>query len=64
MLFVSSLAQEGLSYSSIKVYLSAVRNLHVSAGLYDLYAKQFTPRLELVLLVLKRKILEVKAGYL
>ena len=34
LMFVSYLARQGLSQASIKVYLSAVRNLHVSAGLH------------------------------
>lgn len=49
LLFVSYLAQQGLSHTSIKVYLSAVRLLHISAGLHDQFTQQTTPRLELVL---------------
>ena len=48
-MFVSYLARQGLSQASIKVYLSEVRNLHVSAGLHKEFSKQLTPRLELVL---------------
>ena len=54
-MFVSYLAQQGLSQASIKVYLSAVRNLHVSAGLHEEFSKQLTPRLELVLKGIKKE---------
>lgn len=53
-MFVSHLAQEGLAHQSIKVYLSAVRNLHVSAGLHAEFEKQLTPRLQLVLKGIKK----------
>ena len=33
LLFMASLGKEGLSYKTIKLYLSAVRHLHVSYGL-------------------------------
>ena len=46
-MFVSYLAQQGLSQASIKVYLSAVRKLH--AGLHEEFSKQLIPRLELIL---------------
>jgi len=55
MLFTSHLAKEGLSHQSIKVYLSAVRNLHVTAGQHDAYSKALTPRLELVLKGIKKE---------
>ena len=54
-MFVSYLAQQGLSQASIKVYLSAVRNLHVSAGLHKEFSKQLTPRLELVIKGIKKE---------
>ena len=54
-MFVSYLAQQGLSQAPIKVYLSAVRNLHVSAGLHEEFSKQLTPRLELVLKGIKKE---------
>ena len=53
-MFVSHLAQEGLAHTSIKVYLSAVRNLHISAGLHEVFSRQLTPRVELVLKGIKR----------
>lgn len=48
-MFISFLAQEGLAYTSIKVYLSAVRSLHVAAGLHEIFSSQLTPRVEQVL---------------
>ena len=53
-MFVSHLAQQGLTHQTIKVYLSAVRNLHVSAGLHNQFAAQLTPRLEMVLKGIKK----------
>ena len=53
-MFVSHLAQEGLAHTSIKVYLSAVRNLHISAGLHIQFTKALTPRLELVMKGIKK----------
>ena len=48
-MFASHLAKEGLAHASIKVYLSAVRNMHITAGLHQEFATQLTPHLELVL---------------
>ena len=53
-MFVGHLAQQGLAYQTIKVYLSAVRNLHVSAGLHNEFVEQLTPRLEMVLKGIKK----------
>ena len=53
-MFVSHLTQEGLAHTSIKVYLSAVRNLHISAGLHIQFTKALTPRLELVMKGIKK----------
>lgn len=53
-MFVSHLAQQGLSHQTIKVYLSAVRNLHVTAGMHNEFADQLTPRLEMVLKGIKK----------
>ena len=49
LLFVTHLARQGLTYGTIKVYLSAVSNLHVTAGLHNAFAAQLTPRLVTVL---------------
>ena len=32
LLFIAHLAKEGLAYTSIKVYLSAIRSMHVTSG--------------------------------
>ena len=53
-MFVGHLAQQGLSHQTIKVYLSAVRNLHVTAGLHQEFSGQLTPRLEMVLKGIKK----------
>lgn len=49
MLFATHLASTNISHATIKVYLSAVRNLHVSAGYRDHFNLQLTPRLQQVL---------------
>ena len=54
LLFVAHLAQSHLSYSTIKVYLSAIRHLHLTAGLLDTFSAQSTPRLAQVLQGIKR----------
>ena len=48
-LFATHLASINLSYTTIKVYLSAVRHLHASEGYHDHFNRQLTPRLQLVL---------------
>ena len=48
-LFATHLASINLSYTTIKVYLSAMRNLHVSEGYHERFNLQLTPRLQLVL---------------
>ena len=53
-MFVSHLAQQGLTHQTIKVYLSAVRNLYITAGLHNQFAAQLTPRLEMVLKGIKK----------
>ena len=58
LLFASYLAKQGLAHTTIKVYLSAVRNLHVSAGLHKQFAQQLTPHLEMVLRGIKREYLK------
>ena len=53
-MFVSHLAQEGLSHTTIKVYLSAVRYQHITAGFYNEFASHLTPKLEMVLKGIKK----------
>ena len=57
MLFASYLAQQGLAHAIIMVYLSAVRNLHVSSCLHQEFTQQLTPRLEMVLQGIKKNYL-------
>ena len=54
-MFVGHLAQQGLAHTSIKVYLSAVRSLHVAAGQHKEFAQQLTPRLQQVLTGVKKE---------
>lgn len=55
MLFTAHLAEEGLSHQTIKVYLSAVRNLHVTTGFHNEFNKALSPRLELILKGIKKE---------
>ena len=54
LLVVGHLAQEGLAHSSIKVYLSVLRNLHITAGLHNKSSQQLMPQMELVLKGIKK----------
>ena len=54
LLFVSHLAKSGLRHGTIKVYLSAVRHMHVSCGKHSEFTTQLTPRLQQVLKGIKR----------
>ena len=49
LLFTVHLATEGISTSTIKVYLSAIRSFHVASGRHDDFARQLTPRLQQVI---------------
>ena len=53
-LFITYLATENISYKTIKVYLSAVRHMHVSAGMFSEFALHLTPRLQLTLKGIQR----------
>ena len=55
LMFVSQLIREGLAHQSIKRYLSAVRNLHITAGLHEEFSKELTPKLETVLRSIKKQ---------
>ena len=54
MLFATDLATSGLAYTSIKVYLAAVRHLHVTKGKHSQFTAQLTPRLQQVLKGIKK----------
>ena len=45
--FVAHLTNEGLAHSTIKVYLSAIYNLHITTGHHQASASQLVPRVEL-----------------
>ena len=55
VLFVSHLAESNIAYATIKVYLAAVRQLHVSTGLHVQFSLQLTPRLQQVLRGIKKR---------
>ena len=54
MLFVTHLATANISLATIKVYLSAVRHMHVSKGLHDKFNQQLTLWLQLILRGIKK----------
>ena len=54
-LFISHLASSNISQGTIKVYLSAVRHMHVCKGLHNHYNRQITPRLHLILRGIKKR---------
>ena len=49
MLFVSHLANLGLTHSTIKVYLSSICHLHITQGKHSQFSTELTPRLQQVL---------------
>jgi len=48
-MFVAHLANEGLSHQTIKLYLSAIRHLHIVSGLGDPFVGDPFPRLQYVI---------------
>ena len=54
ILFATYLASEGITHATIKVYLAAIRNSHVSAGLHSHFYQQLSSRLQLVLKGIKK----------
>ena len=58
LLFSAHLASAGLTYSTIKAYLSAVQNLHVTAECHAAYSRALTPCLEQVLRGIKKEDLQ------
>jgi len=45
LMFMSHLAKEGIAHTTIKVYLAAIRHLHVSVGMHQTYNQQLSPYL-------------------
>ena len=54
LLFISHLASKNISHATIKVYLAAIRHMHVIAGFHSSFERQLTPRLQLTLRGIKR----------
>ena len=54
ILFATYLASERITYATIKVYLAAIHNTHVSAGLHSHFYQQLSPRLQSVLKGIKK----------
>ena len=54
ILFVTHLATGNISQATIKVYLSAVRHIHVLRGLHNSFSQQLTPRLQIILKGIKK----------
>jgi len=54
ILFVTHLAAANISHTTIKVYLSAIRHMHIIAGLHNSFNEQLTPRLQLVIRGIKK----------
>lgn len=55
ILFATHLATASISHASIKVYLSAVRHMHILRGLHNEFDQLLTPRLQLTLRGIKRQ---------
>lgn len=54
-LFITYLATHNISLATIKVYLSAVRHIHLCRGLHNHFNQQLTPRLQLILRGIRRR---------
>lgn len=55
LLYITHMGKKGLSHSTIKVYLSAIRSLHVATGQHSHFTAQYTPRLQQVLHGIQRE---------
>ena len=53
-LFATHLAASNIAYTTIKVYISAIWHIHVTAGLYEEFNTQLTPQLQLTLKGIQR----------
>ena len=54
-MFTAYLVKEGLAHTTIKVYLAAIRNLHVASGHHQAFHNQLTPHLQQVLRGIKKE---------
>ena len=59
LLFVTHLATQNLSYSTIKVYMSAVRSAHVTTGNHTDFDSQLTPRLDRLLKGIRKEVSKI-----
>ena len=59
-MFIAHLAKEEVAHTTIKVYLAAIRYLHVSVGMHQTYNQQLSPYLELVMKGIKKEQLHGK----
>ena len=46
LLYIAHMRRKGLSHSTIRVYLSAIRSLQVAEGQHNYFTAQYTPRLQ------------------
>ena len=60
LMFIAYLAKEGIAHTTIKVYLAAIRHLHISVGMHQTYNQQLSPYLELVMKGIKKEQLHRK----
>ena len=60
ILFVSHLANRHCSISTIKVYLSAIRNTHVEKDQHTHFEKAYSPRLQQVMKGIQKKLATTK----
>ena len=60
LMFMSHLVKEGIAHTTIKVYLAAIRYLHVSVGMHQTNNQQLSPYLELVMKGIKKEQLHGK----
>jgi len=49
LLFATHLADSNITYSTIKVYMSTIRHMHVTEGCHEEFYSQLTPRVQLAL---------------
>jgi len=55
ILFTTHQATHSISLATVKVYLSAVRHMHLRRGLHEHFNQQITPQFHLVLRGIKRR---------
>ena len=63
LLFITHQAQQRISYTTMKVYLAALRSLHITTRHYNSYTQQLTPYLQQVLIGIKRDLMSTCPNY-